>query len=76
MGGWVGPAIIAAVISSLVSAAGWYVSYWTTIQTDHRRRREKVRDFQIALRAEIRSELHDLRTDDVDQQFALIEGRY
>jgi len=54
---WVGPAIVAALVSALVSAAGWFVTSWQAQRVDAKRRAEKVRDFQIALRAEIASEL-------------------
>lgn len=57
MGSWIGPAIVAALISGLVSLIGLYLGGWIAIRHEKRRRREKVRDFQIALRAEIRSEL-------------------
>jgi hypothetical protein len=54
---WVGPAIIAALVSALVSALGWFVTSWQTLRLEARRRAEKVRDFQVALRAEIASDL-------------------
>ncbi len=71
MNAWIGPAIVAAVISSIVSAFGWYVSWRTTVGLEKLRRAEKVRDFQIALRAEIRSELHNLQSHDSS---AILEG--
>ena len=58
---WVGPAIIAALVSALVSAAGWFVSSWQAQRLDQRRRDEKVNDFQVALRAEIASDLLNLQ---------------
>jgi hypothetical protein len=76
MNTWVGPALIAAVISSLVTAVGWLVNYRTSLGLEKERRLEKVRDFQIALRAEIRSELHHLREVDFAANFAKIEARY
>lgn len=39
---WVGPVIVAAIVSGLVSAAGWFVTSWQTIRLEERRRREKV----------------------------------
>ena len=53
---WVGPAIVAALVSGLVSAAGWFVTSWQQIRLERLRRHEKVRDFQVALRAEIASD--------------------
>ncbi|MDB5522425.1 MAG: hypothetical protein JWM58_188 [Rhizobium sp.] len=73
---WIGPAIVAAVISGLISLTGLYLGGWITIRHDRRRRREKVRDFQIALRAEIRSELHNLLSIDFDKHFEEVKSRY
>lgn len=39
-------------------------------------RREKVRDFQVALHAEIASELLNLAAFDLEKHFSEIEGRY
>jgi len=52
---WIGPAIIAAVISAIVTAFGWYVSHLSNRRLEVARRRERVSDVQIAIRAEIRS---------------------
>ena len=76
MNTWIGPAIVAAVISSLVTAVGWLVNYRTSLGLEKERRQEKVRDFQIALRAEIRSELHQLNTESLTDELKVIEGRY
>lgn len=76
MGGWVGPAIVAALISGVISLMGLYLGGWIAIRHEKRRRQEKVRDFQVALRAEIRSELHNLSAIDFDQHFSEIETRY
>jgi hypothetical protein len=76
MNTWIGPALIAAVISSLVTAIGWLVNYRTSLGLEKERRLEKVRDFQIALRAEVRSELPHLREVDFAANFAKIETRY
>ena len=59
---WVGPAIIAALVSALVSAAGWFVSSWQVQRLEAHRRAEKVHDYQVALRAEIASDLFNLQT--------------
>lgn len=58
---WIGPAIIAALVSALISAAGWFVTSWQAQRSEARRRDEKVRDFQVALRAEIGSDLLGLQ---------------
>ena len=58
---WIGPAIVAALVSAFVSAAGWFVSSWQAQRLDERRRDEKVNDFQVALRAEIASDLLSLQ---------------
>jgi hypothetical protein len=76
MGAWVGPAIVAALISGLISLMGLYLGGWISIRHERRRRREKVRDFQIALRAEIRSELHNLLSIDFDRHLQSIRSRY
>ena len=76
MNTWIGPALIAAVISSLVTAVGWLVNYRSSLGLEKERRLEKVRDFQIALRAEIRSELHQLDTENLIDELKVIEGRY
>jgi hypothetical protein len=65
MNTWIGPALIAAVISSLVTAVGWLVNYRTSLGLEKERRLEKVRDFQIALKAEIRSELHHFNEENL-----------
>ncbi|MCE7026734.1 hypothetical protein [Jiella avicenniae] len=61
MGSWLGPAVTAAFISSLIAALGWYVSFRTARGAESRRRDERVRDVQTAILAEIRSAVHHLR---------------
>lgn len=73
---WIGPAIVAAVISSIITVAGWLVNYRTSIGLEQRKRDEKIRDFQIALRAEIRSELRNLSGYDLASQMEAVRGRY
>ncbi|WP_029353919.1 hypothetical protein [Bosea sp. 117] len=55
MQSWIGPAIIAAVISSLVTVIGWWFNHRHEHRTQVARRQERIRDVQTALRAEIRS---------------------
>ncbi|MDP1731347.1 MAG: hypothetical protein Q8L54_09260 [Devosia sp.] len=73
---WVGPVILAAVVSALVNVAGWFVTFRQSMKLEQHRRDEKVHDFQVALRAEISSDL--LNLDVVDWQAYLrdITSRY
>ncbi|BDA85874.1 hypothetical protein Sa4125_34160 [Aureimonas sp. SA4125] len=67
MADWVGPAVTATLISSLIAALGWYVSWRTATGLDGRRRSERVLDVQTALLAEIGSIVHHLEQyDSVD----------
>jgi hypothetical protein len=69
MEAWIGPAILAAVIAALISVVGWFVTFRQSLQLEQRRRDEKVHDFMIALRAEIRGGLKGLedfgKTDEI-----------
>jgi hypothetical protein len=56
MDAWIGPAIVAALVSAIVSAIGWFVTFRATVRLEQLRRDEKVHDFQVALRAEIDSD--------------------
>lgn len=73
---WVGPAVTATVISSLIAIIGWFVAYGSARRMERIRRREKIRDFQVALLAEIRSESHHLGTLDLDAHLSTIEQNY
>jgi hypothetical protein len=73
---WVGPAIVAALVSALVSAAGWFVTSWQAQRLDQRRRGEKLRDFQIALRAEIASDLLNMAVADRREFLEEVAERY
>ena len=57
---WVGPAVTATVISSIIAIAGWIVSWRTARRLDGDRRQERIIDVQTALLAEIRSASHSL----------------
>ncbi|MCB8837820.1 hypothetical protein [Aurantimonas sp. VKM B-3413] len=63
MGSWVGPAIIAAIIVGIFTGAGWFVTASLALRAEDRKRSRRVRELQIALRAEIVSELSDLESD-------------
>jgi hypothetical protein len=47
---WIGPAIVAAVISGLVSLTVVQLNFRQERKREGLRRAEKIRDFQIALR--------------------------
>ena len=73
---WIGPAIIAALVSAFVSAAGWFVSSWQAQRLDEWRRDEKVNDVQVALRAEIASDLIILEVPDRQEFLEEVSARY
>jgi hypothetical protein len=61
---WLGPVLVAAVVSGLVNIFGWYVTFRSTRKLDLMRRGEKVHDFQVALRAEVSSDLLNMEVAD------------
>ena len=73
---WVGPAIVAAFISGLVSLIVVQLNFRQERKADRLRREEKIRDFQIALRAEIRSELENLERFELRTLLAEVESHY
>lgn len=76
MGAWVGPAIVAAIISGLISLFVVQLNFRQERQAEQRRKAERIRDYQIALRAEIRSELRNLSRFDLDEVLVEVERRY
>ncbi len=66
MNDWIGPAVTATLISSLIAMVGWYVSLRTARRLDNDRRRERVVDVQTAILAEIRAAGHALGQYDRD----------
>ncbi len=66
MSAWIGPAIIAAVISSIATAIGWFITIQRDKRKDAEQRTERVEDVQRALRAEIRSNHARLASIDFD----------
>jgi hypothetical protein len=64
---WAGPAVTAAIVSSLFTAFGWLATYRGTRRLETLRRREKVIDTQAALVAEIRSNLLRFAGVDLDE---------
>ena len=73
---WVGPAIVAAFISGLVSLILVQLNFRQERRADRLRREEKIRDFRIALQAEIRSELFNLERYELAALLADVEARY
>jgi hypothetical protein len=73
---WIGPAIVAAIVSGLVSALGWFVNSWQTRVIEQRRREEKVHDFQVALHAEIASDRVSMSVIDRAAFLEEIKARY
>lgn len=67
---WLGTALIATVISAMVTALGWYVAASRERARERRRRRERELDVQLALRAEIRAHAHQLNATDFDAHLA------
>jgi hypothetical protein len=71
-------AVIAVVISSLVTVAGWYISLRHERRREAERREEKIWDYQTALLADIRSTSSQFANVDFDRHLddviALIEG--
>jgi hypothetical protein len=76
MGALIGPAIIAAFISGLVSLVVVQLNFRQERRADRDRRNEKIRDFQIAIRAEIRSELLNLSRFDYEDLLSEVEQKY
>ena len=72
----IGPAIVAAFISGLVSLVVVQLNFRQERKADRLRREEKIRDFQIALRAEIRSELANLQRFDLAALYGEVEQKY
>lgn len=68
---WIGPAIVAAVISALVTGMGWFVSERQAVKREAGRRRERVIDMQTALLAEIRASRY--RLENLSDHGAMID---
>lgn len=73
---WVGPAIVAAVVSGLINALGWFVTFRQSRRLEQLRRDEKVHDFQVALRAEIASDLLGLSVFDHAEVLSTVSRQY
>ena len=75
MENWVGPAVTATIISSLIAITGWYVALRTSLRLDRTRREEKVRDVQTAVLAEIESNQSRFAIIDLDAHLGAIASR-
>jgi hypothetical protein len=73
---WIGPAIIAAAVSGVVSVIGWFATFYMGLRRDRMLRDEKVHDFQVALRAEIASDLLTMVVADRAVFMSEAEDRY
>jgi hypothetical protein len=72
--GWIESAFIAAVISSLVTVAGWYISLRHERRREAERREERIWDYQTALLADIRSTSSQFAIVDLDQHLEEVTG--
>lgn len=73
---WLGPVILAAIVSGLVNAAGWFVTFRQSRRLEQMRRDEKVHDFQVALRAEITSDLLSTNVFDRAELLLTVREKY
>ena len=73
---WRGPVIVAALVSGLVSMAGWLVTFRQSVRLEQMRRNERAHDYQVALCAEIESDLLALKVIDRSSYVAEISRRY
>lgn len=76
MGPWLGPALIAAIVSGLVSVLGWFATFYMGLRRDRMLRDEKVHDFQIALYAEVSSDVLAISLSDRKRYLAEAQRRY
>jgi hypothetical protein len=57
VGSYADTALLAAAVSGIVTALGWWASHWSTVRLEDKRRLEKIIDVQWALLAEIECNL-------------------
>jgi hypothetical protein len=67
MDGWIQSAVIAVVISSLVTVAGWYIALNHERRREAERREERIWDYQTALLSDIRSTSAQFAHVDIDR---------
>ena len=70
MEAWIGSAVVAVIISSLVTVAGWYATHRSERMLEVARRQERIQDIQTALLADIRSTGHRFRQINLDRHLA------
>ena len=70
MGSLFDTAVVAALVSAVVTAFGWYASHWSEKRLETLRRDEKIVDVQTALLAEIESNLSRYAEIDLDSHAA------
>jgi hypothetical protein len=70
MDGWIESAVIAVVISSLVTVAGWYIALNHERRREAERRQERIWDYQTALLSDIRSTSAQFAHVDIDRHLA------
>ena len=75
MEAWIGPAIVAVLISSIVTVAGWFMALRHERLREAERRQERIEDIQTALLADIRSSSHRFSGTDLDLHLREIEAR-
>lgn len=67
MGNYADTALLAAAVSAIVTAIGWWASHWSTVRLEDKRRIEKIVDVQWALLAEIECNLARYAEVDLDE---------
>ena len=65
-------AVVAVIISSLVTIAGWYATHQSERRLEAARRRERIQDIQTALLADICSTSNRFQAVDPDQHLAQV----
>lgn len=63
---WTGPALGAAVVTAIFTVIGWFVNQRNDRRREEAQRIERLIDLQTALRAEIRSYLHNVSATQVE----------
>ena len=68
-------AVVAVVISSLVTIAGWYATHQSERRLEAARRRERIQDIQTALLADIRSTANRFEQINLDRHLEEMVAR-
>lgn len=75
MDAWIGSAVVAVIISSIVTVAGWFMTLRHERLREAERRDERIEDIQTALLADIRSSSHRFSGTDLEKHLREIEAR-